>query len=60
MPKQKKKKPSNGDRSYQEWLKENKKFEKMGLMGTDYYVNRVEDLEKKVKQLEAQLRKAKK
>ena len=62
MPTQKKKqsKVNEGIASYKQWLKENQKFEKMGLVGTDYYENRVEQLEKKVKQLEAKLRKAKK
>ena len=41
---------------YKEWLKANKKFEKMGMVGTDYYVKRVEELEVKVKQLEAKLK----
>ena len=40
--------------------KENKKFEKMGLYGTDHYIKKVEILEAKVKKLEAKLRKAKK
>jgi hypothetical protein len=34
----------------------NKKFEKMGMVGTDYYVKRVEELEAKVKQLETKLK----
>ena len=42
---------------YKEWTKHNKKLEKMGLYGTDYYVRRVEELEAKVKQLEAKLKK---
>ena len=57
MSKQKKNKPSKGDRSYQEWLNENKKLEKMGLYGTDHYIKRVEQLEAKVKKLEAKLKK---
>ena len=56
-------KRDEGLASYNAWLKENKKLEKMGMHGTDYYVNRVEVLEEKVKRLEAKLkanRKAKK
>ena len=37
-------------------MKDNKKLEKMGLHGTDYYVRRVEELEAKVKRLEARLK----
>ena len=40
---------------YNDWLKHNKKLEKMGLHGTDYYVRRVEELEAKVKKLEEKL-----
>ena len=32
------------------------KLEKMGLYGTDYYVRKVEELEAKVKRLEARLK----
>lgn len=49
-----------GLKSYRAWQSQNKKLEKAGMHGTDYYVNRVVELEKKVKQLEAKLRKAKK
>ena len=52
-------KRDEGLASYNAWLKENKKLEKMGMHGTDYYVNRVEILEEKVKKLEAQLKKRK-
>ena len=45
-----------GVAQYKEWNKMNKKFEKQGLHGTDYYVNRVEQLEAKVKRLEARLK----
>ena len=45
-----------GVASYNAWLKQNKKFEKQGLYGTDYYVKRVEQLEAKVKRLEAKLK----
>ena len=37
---------------YNEWTRWNKKLEKMGMHGTDYYVKRVEELEEKVKKLE--------
>ena len=56
-------KQSKEDRDYKEgvasfnaWMKDNKKLEKMGLHGTDYYVKRVEELEAKVKRLEAILK----
>jgi hypothetical protein len=38
------------------WVAQNKKLDKMGLHGTDYYVRRVRELEAKVKQLEAKLK----
>ena len=41
---------------YKEWLKDNKKMEKMGLYGTDHYIKRVQQLEEKVKRLEAKLK----
>ena len=53
-------KRDEGIASYNAWLKENKKLEKMGLYGTDHYIKKVEILEAKVKKLEAKLRKAKK
>jgi predicted transcriptional regulator len=34
----------------------NKKFEEQGLVGTDYFVKRVEQLEAKVKRLEKKLK----
>jgi len=49
-------KMDTGLTSYRAWLKENKKFEKMGLHGTDYYVKRVDELEAKVKKLEEKLK----
>tara|TARA_B100000900_G_C20239036_1_gene577071 strand:+ start:240 stop:428 length:189 start_codon:yes stop_codon:yes gene_type:complete len=55
MPK-KSYKRDEGVASYNAWLKQNKKFEKQGLYGTDYYVKRVEQLEAKVKRLEAKLK----
>jgi len=42
--------------SYRAWTKENKRLEKMGMHGTDYYIKRVEQLEAKVKKLEARLK----
>ena len=45
-----------GVASSNNWMKHNKKLEKMGLYGTDYYVRRVEELEAKVKKLEARLK----
>jgi hypothetical protein len=41
---------------YNEWTRWNKKLEKMGMHGTDYYIKRVEQLEAKVKGLEAKLK----
>jgi len=45
-----------GVASFNDWNKHNKKLEKMGLHGTDYYVRMVEELEAKVKKLEAKLK----
>ena len=50
-------KKDDGVANYKAWLSENKKLEKMGLYGTDYYIKRVEQLEAKVKRLEAKLKK---
>jgi hypothetical protein len=57
------KKLSNEAKDYKEgvagfnaWNKQNKKLEKMGLHGTDYYVRRVGELEAKVKKLEEKLK----
>ena len=41
---------------YNEWTRWNRKLEKMGFHGTDYYVKRVEELEAKVKKLEEKLK----
>ena len=41
---------------YNEWTRWNKKLEKMGMHGTDYYIKKVEQLEAKVKRLEAKLK----
>ncbi len=45
-----------GVAGYNAWKRMNKKFEAQGLYGTDYYVKRVEQLEEKVKRLEAKLK----
>ena len=57
------KKQSKEDLEYKEgvavfnqWNRHNKKLEKMGLHGTDYYVRRVQELEAKVIRLEARLK----
>ena len=46
--------------SYNAWKRENKKFEKMGLHGTDYYIRRMEELSAKVQLLERMLKKERK
>ena len=56
MPKKLSKDYKEGVASYKAWLKQNKEFEAQGLHGTDYYVRRVEELEEKVKKLEAKLK----
>ena len=65
MPKKKSTKEQldykEGVADFKAWLKMNKGFEDRGLHGTDYYVRMVEELEAKVKKLEAKLqRKVKK
>ena len=45
-----------GVADYNAWLKMNKKFEEQGLVGTEYFVKRVEQLEAKVKRLEKKLK----
>lgn len=45
-----------GVASFNAWTRDNKRLEKMGLHGTDYYMRRVEELEEKVKKLEAKLK----
>ena len=50
----------DGLANYKAWISNNKKLEKMGLYGTDYYIKKVELLEAKVKKLEAQLKRRKK
>ena len=55
MPKESKEyKESIAD--FKAWLKMNKDFEDRGLHGTDYYVRMVEELEAKIKRLEAKLK----
>ena len=44
-------------KQYRLWVKSNEELAKKGLHGTDYYVNRVEMLEAKVKKLQAKLKK---
>ena len=55
MPKEQSKVDS-GMASYNAWMREQKKLEKMGMHGADYYVKRVDELEAKVKKLEAKLK----
>jgi arylsulfatase A-like enzyme len=45
-----------GVADFKAWLKMNKDFEDQGLHGTDYYVRMVEELEAKIKRLEAKLK----
>jgi len=49
-------KVDEGLASYKAWMKENKRLEKMGMHGADYFVNRVEQLEEKVRKLESKLK----
>ena len=60
MPKKKSTKEQldykEGVADFKAWLKMNKGFEDRGLHGTDYYVRMVEELEAKVKRLEAKLK----
>ena len=49
-------KEDSGMDSYNTWIKNNKRLEKMGMHGVDYYVKRVKILEAKVKRLEAKLK----
>lgn len=53
-------KKDDGVANYKAWMGNNKKLEKMGLYGTDYYIKKVELLEAKIKKLEAQLKRRKK
>jgi len=60
MPKKKSTKEQldykEGVADFKAWLKMNKDVEDRGLHGTDYYVRMVEELEAKVKRLEAKLK----
>jgi len=49
-----------GVASYNAWIKQNKKLEKQGLVGVDYYVKRVDELEAQVELLEGLLKKERK
>ena len=60
MTKKKQSKDAEGLASYKAWQKENKRLEKMGLYGTDYYVKRVEELEAQVELLQDMLKKERK
>jgi hypothetical protein len=59
-----KKKLSKADReglaSYNALIKDNKKLEKMGMYGADYFVKRVDELEAQVELLEGMLKKERK
>jgi hypothetical protein len=44
-----------GVASFNLWVRYNKRLEKKGLHGTDYYIKIIEKLEAKVKRLEAKL-----
>jgi len=59
-----KKKLSKADReglaSYNAWLKENKKLEKMGLYGTDHMEKKIVELEAQVELLQDMLEKERK
>ena len=57
MSKKLSKEYKEGVASYNAWMRQNKKFEKQGLYGTDYYIKRVEQLEAKVKRLETKIKK---
>jgi hypothetical protein len=53
-------KDREGVASYNAWLKMNKKLEKQGLVGTDHYMKRVEELEAQVELLQGMLKKERK
>ena len=59
MPK-KQSKDREGLASYNAWIKDNKKLEKMGMYGADYFVKRVEELEAQVELLQDMLEKERK
>ena len=62
MPKKqsKYKADKEGLASYNAWLKENKRLEKMGLYGTDHMAKRIDELEAQVELLEDLLEKERK
>ena len=61
MPKKKlSKDDKEGLASYNAWIKDNKKLEKMGMYGADHFVKRVEELEAQVELLEDLLQKERK
>ena len=60
MMAKKQSKDREGVASYNAWLKMNKKLEKQGLVGTDYYMKRVEELEAQVELLQGMLKKERK
>ena len=60
MPKKKLSKDREGLASYNAWIKDNKKLEKMGMYGADYFVKRVEELEAQVELLQDMLEKERK
>jgi len=48
---------NEGVASFNDWNKHNKKLEKMGLHGTDYYVRRVQELEAKSEKIRSKTKK---
>ena len=62
MPKKqsKDKADKEGLASYNAWLKENKRLEKMGLYGTDHMDKRIDELEAQVELLQDLLEKERK
>ena len=61
MPKKKlSKDDKEGLASYNAWIKDNKKLEKMGMYGADHFVKRVEELEAQVELLQVMLEKERK
>jgi len=49
-------KVDSGMANYREWQKFNRKLEKMGMHGTDYYIKKCQDLEAKVKRLQNKIK----
>ena len=58
MPKKQSKADRESLASYNAWIKDNKKLEKMGMYGADYYVKKVEILEAKEIWSKTEIRKA--